>query len=100
MCTLSFGQLPARVALGVRIVDTVTHGWDLARATGQQPAFDPEIAQIALVFAERSFGEARTSGAPFTPPLPIPGTPFAPPVPISEDAPAIDRLAAMLGRQP
>ena len=83
------GAMPGRAAFHVRLAETVIHGWDLARATGQQPAFDPEVVEATLHFAQAHLPEDRP-----------PGSPFAPPVPVAEDLPAIDRLAAFLGRNP
>lgn len=82
------GDLPGRAWLNLHLVEVATHGWDLARATGQQTDFDPEVVQSALVFAETVLGNR------------IPGSPFHPKVEVGEDAPAIDRLAASLGRNP
>lgn len=83
------GTLPGNVFLTLRLTDTVTHGWDLARATGQEPIFDEEVVQAALAFAEAGLNPDR-----------LPGGPFAPPVPVPDDLPAIDRLAAVTGRRP
>lgn len=85
---LPFGRLPGQAALGMHLLETVAHGWDLARATGQVPAFDPAVVQAATEFAQRSLSGERPAG-----------TPFAPAVTPPEDVPAIDRLAAFLGRQ-
>lgn len=86
---IPIGVLPGRAAFHVRLVETVVHAWDLARATGQRPAFDPEVVETAARFSR--------SHLPADQP---PGTPFAPPVPVADDLPAIDRLAAFLGRTP
>ncbi|GAC1399435.1 MAG: hypothetical protein NVSMB65_17510 [Chloroflexota bacterium] len=58
-------------------------------ATGQHPAFDPDVVQAALQFTMQTL-----------PPVRPPGSPFAAPVPVADDAPAIDRLVAYLGRTP
>lgn len=86
---LPLGEVPGRAALGIRLVETVTHGWDLATATGQEPAFDQDIVQAASQLTRQQLGEDRP-----------PGTPFGTPVPAPDGAPEIDRLAAFLGRQP
>lgn len=82
------GMLPGIALLTLRLADNVTHGWDLARATGQTPRYDDDVVQTALTFAETRLNGERP-----------PGGPFAPSVPVSDDLPAIDRLAAFLGRQ-
>jgi uncharacterized protein (TIGR03086 family) len=81
--------LPGRVALSQHLVETVIHGWDLARATGQQPAYDPDVVRTAQDFARAHMPAERP-----------PGGPFAAAVPVADDLPEIDRLAALLGRIP
>lgn len=81
--------LPGRAALNIRLVETVIHGWDRAKATGQHSAFDPEVVGTAAQFAQSGLSGDRP-----------PGTPFAPPVPVANELPEIHRLAAFLGRTP
>ncbi len=81
--------MPGRAALILHVVETVTHGWDLAKATGQSPAFDPDVVRTALHFTQETL-----------PPSRPPGSPFAEAVPVADVAPEIDRLAAYLGRTP
>jgi len=85
----AMGDMPGRVLLTLRLSDNVTHGWDLARATGQTPRYDDDIVQTALGFVGSAFGQRRPVGGPFAPPVPVP-----------DSAPPIDRLAAYLGRKP
>ncbi len=84
---LPFGELPGRAALGMRLVELTGHGWDLARATGQQPEFDQELVAAATRFAQRSLPPGQRSGTPFAPASEAPA-----------DASALDHLAAFLGR--
>ena len=86
--TAPFGTGPGSALLHVRVVEALTHGWDLARATGQQAAFPDDVAERALA-AARAQLTARPAGT---------GAPFAAEVPVAEDAPAMDRLAGFLGR--
>ncbi len=88
MYEMPMGTLPGQAVLGIRLVETITHGWDLARATGQAPAFDDDLIQAAIEFAEANVGSARGAGFP-----------FAPAVAVGPDRPAIDRLAGLMGRQ-
>ena len=88
-CELPIGVMPGRAALNLHLVETVAHAWDLARATGQQPAFDPDVVQAATQFAHSTMPKDRP-----------PGMPFAPPVPVPDDLSELDRLAAFLGRTP
>ena len=68
--------------------EMLTHGWDLARATGQQmPTDDVDVEQVLTGMKRSLRPEARKPG-------------FGPEVQSSPDAPPIDRLAAFLGRQP
>jgi uncharacterized protein (TIGR03086 family) len=82
-----FGSVPGAVALGLRVTEILVHGWDLAQATGQTPAFPEEVAEQALAFT-----------APMLERIPPDRQPFGPPQPVDPGAPAIDRLAACLGR--
>lgn len=86
---LAIGVLPGRAALTLRLTETVVHGWDLARATSQQPAFDPDAVRAALHFSQSNLPGERS-----------PGAPFASAVPVAGNLPEIDRLAAYLGRIP
>lgn len=83
-----FGMIPGPVLLQLRLADNITHGWDLARATGQTPRYDEDVVETALTFTRQNLGGERR-----------PGGPFAPPVDVSPDRPAIDRLAAFMGRR-
>lgn len=82
---LPIGVLSGRDTVAFHLAETLTHGWDLSRATGQHPAFDPEAVRAALRFAQSHR---------------LAGTFFAAPVPVADDLPEIDRLAALLGRTP
>lgn len=83
------GSMPGAGLVGLRITETLVHGWDLARSTGQPVPFDEGVALAALDFTRRQLpaGADRSS------------FPFAPEQTAQADAPAIDRLAAHLGRQ-
>jgi uncharacterized protein (TIGR03086 family) len=85
--TLPAGTLPGRAAVHLRTVEALVHGWDLARATSQPVPFPDELAHQELVFSRDLLGR-----------LPEGRHPFAPSRPVADDAPAIDRLAALLGR--
>jgi len=83
------GTVPAPVAVHLRIVEALVHGWDLAVATGQPPSCDEELAVQELAFTLDALRM-----------VPPERTPFGPAQPVSDSAPAIDRLAARLGRRP
>ena len=86
--TAPFGTGPGADLARVRIVENLTHGWDLAHATAQSAAFPEDVAERALAAARRQL-TARSAGR---------AAPFGPEVPVADDAPAIDRLAGFLGR--
>ena len=85
--TVPFGEVPGAVALHLRITEILAHSWDLARATGQSATFPDDIIEQELVFTEGALAA-----------IPPSRTPFATPQPAAENAPALDRLAALLGR--
>jgi uncharacterized protein (TIGR03086 family) len=86
--TLPLGPVPASYAIGINLVDACTHGWDIAIATGQDPALDPQACELALAVSQQL--------------LPTVGRRdrFAEEVSVPADAPAADRLVAYLGRRP
>ncbi len=81
------GPMTAGPIAELRTIEALTHGWDVARGTGHPLAVDDALADRAvahsLALMER---------------LPPDRTPFGPPRPVPDDAPAIDRLAGLLGR--
>jgi uncharacterized protein (TIGR03086 family) len=86
-----WGKIPGRFAIAGYIQEILTHGWDLAQATGQPAEGDPELAFFALAGAKRVL------------PAEIRGDddiPFGPVVDVSSDAGPYAQLAAWLGRQP
>jgi uncharacterized protein (TIGR03086 family) len=85
--TVPFGTVPGAVAVHLRLVETLVHGWDLARATGQAVEYPDDLVQREMEFTLGALGN-----------IPPERSPFAPPQPVSDDAPVIDRLVARLGR--
>jgi uncharacterized protein (TIGR03086 family) len=80
------GSATGAERLQIRLYDLLAHGADLARATGQPAALPGDLAEQALAFARGQLsGQDRTGR-------------FDPAQPVADDAPAIDRLAAFLGR--
>ena len=79
--------------------DLVLHGWDLARATGQDETMDP--AEVEAMWAANTavppevMEKLRTPGA-FGPGVVV----FGPEVPVPADAPLQDRLLGSIGRDP
>src|SRR5689334_8550283 len=87
----SRGLFPASLAIGFHLVDTVVHAWDVARTLGVPVGFSPEVLAATLPIALAvPQGDARLAE----------GAAFAPALPSAEDAPALDRIVAVLGRDP
>jgi uncharacterized protein (TIGR03086 family) len=87
---LPWGKIPGRFAIAGYIQEILTHGWDLAQATGQPAERDPELAAWALAGAKRILPpEGRGADVP-----------FGPVVEVSPDAGPYAQLAGWLGRQP
>ena len=85
-----WGKVPGRIAVSGYVQEILTHGWDLARATGQPTELDPELASWVLAVAQR-----------ILPPEPRGGEiPFGPVIPAPPGAGPYTQLAAWLGRQP
>ncbi|GGV79316.1 TIGR03086 family metal-binding protein [Streptomyces griseoloalbus] len=80
-------DLPGEVAGAVAVDELVIHGWDLARATGQDYAPDPAALRLVHDFLDAAAGEA-DRGA------------FGPVVPVPPDAPLLDRAVGLSGRDP
>ena len=81
-------EAPGSMLVQQLIVELVSHGWDLARATGQGTDLTPDVAEDALAVA-RSWYRDQPRG---------PGNAFGPEQPAPVGAGAADRLAAFLGR--
>lgn len=80
------GTISGTAFLHVRITDLLAHGWDLARATGQPAELPEDLAEQALARSQVMMATMSRSDR------------FAPAQPVADDAPAIDRLVAFLGR--
>lgn len=84
-------DLPGAVAGIITFGELTVHGWDLARATGLR--FEPDPAGLDALFELASETRGPGSDVP-------PGTAFGPVVPVPADAPVIDRVLGLLGRDP
>ncbi len=81
------GPMPGRVLAGINLLDTATHTWDLATATGQPATLPEPVAEAALECSLQTI----------TPEI-RPGR-FAGEIAAPEDASATERLVAYLGRK-
>ena len=80
-------DLPGEVAAVVALDELVIHGWDLARATGQPSGYDgPGLDAVHGMVQQ--FRGAGVEGL------------FGPPVPVPDDAPLLDRILGLAGRNP
>jgi uncharacterized protein (TIGR03086 family) len=84
-------SMPAEEMGVVALDELVLHGWDLARATGQQFTCDPASTAAVLAFTSAS---AQPEQAAFREGL------FGPVVDVPADAPSFDRALGFAGRDP
>lgn len=86
-------DLPGEVAGLVAVDELVVHGWDIARAREQR--LDPDPGALEAVHGFLAQAAAANPG---------PGAdqdgPFGPPVAVPDDAPLLDRVVGLAGRDP
>jgi uncharacterized protein (TIGR03086 family) len=83
------GELPVADAIDrFYTPDVFMHTWDLARATGQDDRLDAEMCAAMLAGLQPIDQMLRDSGQ------------YGPRKPVADDAPAVDRLMAFIGRDP
>jgi uncharacterized protein (TIGR03086 family) len=87
---LPFGEFPGVAFLGLATSDVFVHGWDLAKATGQNTDLDPPLATQLLEGARASIPSE------FRGPDGV--APFGPEVEAPAGASVADQLASFLGR--
>ncbi|MFE6522584.1 TIGR03086 family metal-binding protein [Streptomyces sp. NPDC057794] len=81
-------DLPGEVAGLVAVDELVIHGWDLARATGQEYRPDPAALRACHDFLAASVDD------------PGRGEIFGPVVPVEPGAPLLERAVGLSGRDP
>jgi uncharacterized protein (TIGR03086 family) len=84
-----FGEFPGHAWMGLATTDTLTHAWDLAKATGQSTDLAPELAEQVLAVARQAISDAVRGDEPM---------PFGAEKNCPDGASPADRLAAFLGR--
>jgi uncharacterized protein (TIGR03086 family) len=78
--------------VGITVADElVVHGWDVARATGQPYAAEPELLDAAQSFLVQFVSPDAPAG---------PDVPFGPPRQLPGEVPQLDRVVALAGRDP
>ncbi|HKE93556.1 MAG TPA: TIGR03086 family metal-binding protein [Povalibacter sp.] len=85
-CHLSFGDYSGSDYAEQLLLDTLVHGWDIARASGQDTRLDQDLVAACLPFAREMTTQYRTSGV------------FGEDLPVAADADAQTRLLATMGR--
>ncbi|MEO8162722.1 MAG: TIGR03086 family metal-binding protein, partial [Ilumatobacteraceae bacterium] len=83
-------DLPAEAVFSMTAMEYLTHGWDLATATGQPIPYTAQEAKETL----------KRAVANLPPQYRGEDKPFANIVEVADSAPAIDRLVGFMGRQP
>ncbi len=86
---LPFGDMPGVAFVGLASTDTFVHGWDLAKATGQETNLDPQLATTLLGGAKAAIQDSFRGPEP---------SPFGPEQQAPAGAGSADQLAAFLGR--
>ncbi len=86
--TLVSSALPAGAVGMLVLVDLLVHGWDLARATGQEYQPDPDAVQALDDWLRGSAELGRSMGV------------WGPAVQVADGAPTLDRLLGLSGRDP
>ena len=82
-----FGDMPGGQFLAAFFMDTLVHGWDLAKATGQNTHLPEDLAETCYAMFGPSADEMRKSGV------------FGPRVEVAENASAQVKLLGALGRK-
>jgi uncharacterized protein (TIGR03086 family) len=90
MVAQKYGPLEAPGSMLVQqaVIELLSHGWDLARATGQGTDLAPAVAEETLAVVRLWYRDQPRG----------PGQAFGPEQPAPAGASAADRLAAFLGR--
>jgi len=86
-CHLSFGDVPGAEYAGQLFMDLLIHGWDIAKATGQDTRLDADLVAACLPIAHQMTSQFRSAGV------------FGEDLPVAPDADPQVRLLALVGRQ-
>ncbi len=88
---MPFGEMSGAAVMGLATNDTFTHGWDLAKATGQSTDLNSELATGILAQSRENIQDSFRG--------PEGAAPFGLEKSCPDDASAADQLAAFLGRE-
>jgi uncharacterized protein (TIGR03086 family) len=75
-------------SLGIAFTDTLLHGWDVAKATGQDTTMPDGLAAAAYGIVHGAFTDEQRQGV------------FKPEITVSDDASPQEKLLAYTGRDP
>jgi len=75
-------------SLGIAFVDQLVHGWDVAKATGQDATMPDDLAQAAFQMVDGRMPPEKRGGM------------FKPAIPMPDNASAQEKLLAYGGRRP
>ena len=75
-------------SLGINLSDTLLHGWDVAKATGQDATMPDGLAAAAYEMVHGAFSDEQRKGV------------FKPEVAVSDDASPQEKFLAYTGRDP
>jgi uncharacterized protein (TIGR03086 family) len=87
-CAVSYGPVPGSVYAGHRFIDVLIHGWDVAKATGQDTTLDRRLVDACQEVVAPQAALLRGSGQ------------YGEEVDSAPNADAQTRLLAALGRRP
>jgi len=88
LCHSPAGTIPGSAWINFPTWDVFVHGWDLCKATGRQAARPDELTAPILAWAQATFTGPRDTGQ------------FGELVTVAADAPLVDQLVGLFGRQP
>jgi len=91
MTRIAGDDTPAGVVGLVLADELAVHGWDVARATGRAYACEPDILEAALKFLQMFASPDAPAG---------PEVAFGPARVLLDEAPLLDRVVGMAGRDP
>lgn len=85
---MPFAPMPGQMMASIAFVEHVTHGWDLAKATGQDTTIPDDLLKESLEVVTPMDAMWRMPGV------------CGPKVDVPDDASETDKFAAFMGRQP
>jgi uncharacterized protein (TIGR03086 family) len=85
---MSFGSIPGSIMAGIAFMEHLTHGWDLAKATGQDTSIPDDLVEECLAVVTPMENMLRSPGV------------CGPRVDVPAGAPRLDQLIGFMGRQP